>query len=65
MEDFYSFIKSLWVVWMMALFVGIAVWVWLPRNRKRFKNAAEIPLHEDDEPGEPKSGANGPSVNAS
>ena len=48
MDDFYSFLKSLWVVWMMALFVGIVIWVCLPRNRRRFRRAAEIPLDDDD-----------------
>jgi cbb3-type cytochrome oxidase subunit 3 len=48
MDDFYSFIKSLWVVWMMVLFVGIVIWVFLPRNRGRFRQAAEIPLDDDE-----------------
>lgn len=48
MEDFYSFVKSLWVVWMMALFVGIVVWVLWPSNRRRFRKAAQIPFDGED-----------------
>ena len=53
MDDFYSFIKSAWVVWMMALFIGIVVWVLWPSNRRRFRKAAEIPL-EEDPPADPR-----------
>lgn len=49
MAEFYSFIKSLWVVWMFLLFVGIVIWVLLPRNRRRFSRAAQIPLDDDEQ----------------
>ena len=48
MEDFYAFVRSAWVVWMMALFLGIVTWVLWPSNRERFRRAARIPLGEDD-----------------
>ncbi|MDE0706112.1 MAG: cbb3-type cytochrome c oxidase subunit 3 [Rhodospirillaceae bacterium] len=50
MEDFTAFFRSAWVVWMMALFVGIVVWVLWPSNRERFRRAARIPLSEDERP---------------
>ncbi len=53
MEDFTTFFRSAWVVWMMALFVGIVVWVLWPSNRERFRRAARIPLSEDERPAEP------------
>ena len=58
MDDFYSFIKSLWVVWMMALFVGIIVWVLWPSNRRRFRDASRIPLDQSDNggPNTPRNG---------
>lgn len=52
MEDFTAFFRSAWVVWMMALFVGIVVWVLWPSNRERFRRAARIPLSEDERPAE-------------
>ncbi len=59
MAEFYSFLKSLWVLWMALLFVGIVVWVLLPRNRARFRHAAQIPL--DDAPG-PDAGTQDPAA---
>ena len=56
MEDFTAFFRSAWVVWMMALFVGIVVWVLWPSNRERFRRASRIPLAEDDRPAEPADG---------
>ena len=59
MEDFYAFVRSAWVVWMMALFLGIVVWVLWPSNRGRFRRASRIPLSDDDRPpaaGKPAAG---------
>ena len=48
-------IEQLWVVWLLLLFAGIIVWVYLPRNRKKMKDAASIPLKDDpDEDGRGK-----------
>lgn len=52
MEDFYAFVRSAWVVWMMALFLGIVAWVLWPSNRERFRRAARIPMSDDDRPDE-------------
>ena len=49
MEAIYEFIRSLWVVWLMALFLGIIAWAFWPRNRKRFERDAEIPLRDDQQ----------------
>ena len=57
MEEFYAFVRSAWVVWMMALFVGIVAWVLWPSNRDRFRRASRIPLSDDDRPAEPAAGA--------
>lgn len=34
----------------MALFVGVVVYVFWPGNRKKFDEAAQLPLEDDDEP---------------
>ena len=49
MQEFYEFVRSLWVVWLMVLFVGIVAWVLWPSRRRKYREAAQIPL-EDDEP---------------
>ena len=48
MAEFYAALKSLWVVWLMGIFLAIAVWAYWPRNKQRFDEHARIPL--DDEP---------------
>jgi cytochrome c oxidase cbb3-type subunit 4 len=39
--------RQLWVVWLMLLFVGIAVWVFWPGRKKELEDHGRIPL--DDE----------------
>lgn len=48
LTELYATARSLWVVWLMVLFIGIIWWVYRPRNRRRFEEAAKIPLREDD-----------------
>jgi len=40
-------LSTIWTVWAVALFGGIAFWAWRPANRRRFESDARIPL--DDE----------------
>ena len=49
LHDLYQFIAQLWVVWLVLLFVGIVVWIYLPRNRKRLDSMADLPLRDDEE----------------
>jgi cytochrome c oxidase cbb3-type subunit 4 len=37
---------------LMLLFIGVCVWAYSARRRRRFEEAARIPL-EDDEPKDP------------
>ena len=48
MAEFYAAIKSLWVVWLMGVFLAIAVWAYWPRNKQRFEANARIPLDDDE-----------------
>jgi len=43
----YRLLRELWVVWMMILFFGIVFWAYRPKNKKRFDDAAQIPLKDD------------------
>ena len=45
----YQFAAQLCVVWLVLLFVGIIVWVYLPRNRKQMNAMADLPLRDDEE----------------
>jgi len=47
MDGFYEFIRSLWSVWLMALFLAVVVYAMWPRNKKKFDEQARIPLEDD------------------
>lgn len=47
--ELWSTLGSLWLVALFALFVAIVAWVYWPKNRKRFQDAARIPLEDDKE----------------
>ncbi len=49
MEAIAEFFRSFWVVWLMAIFVGIVAWVVWPGRKDRLERHGRIPL-EDDEP---------------
>lgn len=49
LRDVYQFASQLWVVWLLLLFVGIIVWVYLPRNRKAMNEMADLPLRDEEE----------------
>jgi len=42
LETIYEIARSTWVVWMILLFGGIVLWAYLPRNKKRFEEDANI-----------------------
>lgn len=48
MQEFYAFLKQLWVVWLMALFIGIVVWVYWPRRKKKLEEYGRIPFKDDE-----------------
>ncbi|MDH3233899.1 MAG: cbb3-type cytochrome c oxidase subunit 3 [Alphaproteobacteria bacterium] len=47
MQEFYAALKSLWVVWFMAVFVGIVIWAYWPRRKAEMEDHAQIPLRDD------------------
>ena len=47
MAEFYAALKSLWVVWLMGIFIAIAIWSFWPRNKQRLEAHARIPLDDD------------------
>lgn len=51
MAEAYAFLKSLWTVWLVLLFVGIVAWVYWPGQRKKMEAHARIPLEDDRPPG--------------
>jgi cytochrome c oxidase cbb3-type subunit IV len=44
-------LQPLWLVWLVAIFVGICAWVFWPGRRRTMRRHAEIPLRDDDPAG--------------
>ena len=55
LETLYEIARSTWVVWMVVLFSAIVLWAFLPRNKERFEEDAQI-IFKDDENGAPNHG---------
>lgn len=47
MDAVVDFMRSIWGLWLMMLFLGIVVWAYRPKNKQAFEEAAEIPLNDD------------------
>lgn len=60
MDDIVNFFRSIWGLWLMAIFVGIVVWVMWPSRRKSLERHADIPLEDDD----PRRSADAPGNGA-
>ncbi len=39
--------RSLWTVWLVLLFAGIAFYAFRPRNKGRFEDCAQIPFRAE------------------
>ena len=49
MQEFIVFMKSLWVVWFMVLFVGIVIWAYGSKRKKKMEDHGRIPFRDEDE----------------
>ena len=47
-ETVYAFLRSFWVVWLMALFLAIVAWAYWPSRKARLERHGRIPLEDDD-----------------
>jgi cytochrome c oxidase cbb3-type subunit 4 len=43
-----GWLRQLWVLWLMLLFLGIAVWAFRPKNKERLERHGRIPLEDND-----------------
>lgn len=46
-ESLHQLFRSLWVVWLMALFLGIVAWAFWPSRKGRMEKHGRIPLEDD------------------
>jgi cytochrome c oxidase cbb3-type subunit 4 len=42
-----AILKSAWLLWLLALFIGIVAWAYWPRRRRRLEQHGHIPLRDD------------------
>ena len=47
LASFGETLATVWTVWAVLLFLGIAFWAWRPRNRRRFEHDAHITLKDE------------------
>lgn len=47
MDDLIADLKSLWLLWLGGLFVGIVVWAYWPKRRRALERHGSIPLRDD------------------
>ena len=48
MEETLVWLRSLWLLWLALLLVGIVAYVFWPKRRRRFESHGRIPLEDDD-----------------
>ena len=46
-EDLSRFAGLIGLIWFIAIFAGVVMYAFRPSSRKRFEDAAAIPLRED------------------
>ncbi len=47
---------AVWTVVLFVIFIGIVLWAWSSKRKKRFDEAARLPLDDDEEKLERKNG---------
>lgn len=48
-EEIYALARSLWLVWLMLLFVGIVAWAYWPKRKRKLEEHGRIPLRDEDQ----------------
>ncbi|MCA0248717.1 MAG: cbb3-type cytochrome c oxidase subunit 3 [Proteobacteria bacterium] len=47
LEALGELLTSIWTIWAILVFAGIAFWAWRPKNRRRFEKDSRIPLNDE------------------
>lgn len=48
MQEVSEFLRSIWGLWLMIVFLGIVAWAFWPKNKGKFERYGEMPLKDDD-----------------
>ena len=62
MEQLIEFLRSLWVVWLMLIFLAIVAWAYWPsrRRKKQMRDYASIPFRDELPPAPDPAGTRDP-----
>ncbi len=44
-----TYLRPLWGLWLMIIFIGIVFYAYRPKNKKRLEEYGSIPLKDDKE----------------
>lgn len=47
LDTIYMILRPLWLVWLVALFVGIVAWAYWPKRKRKLEAHGRIPLRDD------------------
>lgn len=45
----YEFLRSLWGLWLMVVFLAIVFYAFRPANKRRMESYGDIPLRDEDD----------------
>jgi cytochrome c oxidase cbb3-type subunit 4 len=48
LQTVWEALRPYWVVWLIILFAAVVFFAYRPKNKKRFEDAARIPLRDDE-----------------
>lgn len=48
MQEILEFLRSIWGLWLMIIFLGIVAWAFWPKNKDRLESYGDMPLRDDD-----------------
>lgn len=46
-DSLLTILRSFWMIWVMAIFLGIVFWAYRPKNKKKVEEWGHIPLNDD------------------
>ena len=48
MDGIYEFLRSFWVLWLMAIFLGIVAWAYWPKRKHEMEEHGRIPFKDEN-----------------
>ncbi len=52
MTELLEIMRASWLIWLIILFVAVLWWAYRPRNKRKWEDAAQIPLRDEEPQGD-------------